>query len=164
MKTTIVYSAWTSYLASRLPCPLTSYSFSKEHVVPRSLFPQVVLRKVVDDPRNIIPMPRSLNNARGSLPYTADYLDGFAVYACDKCPMPGYCRGAGIKTPEGFFPPDALKGPVARSVLYSVGRYPFYAHKIDKEVLRIDTAIDWDSRFPMSVPEQAYIESNSSSE
>ena len=155
MKTTIFYSAWTSYLASRLPCPLPAYTFSKEHVLPKSLFPRVV----VEDPRNIIPMPTKLNNARSNFPYSADWRDGHVVYACKSCPLPGYCRGAMIQNPTGFNPPDALKGPVARSVLYSVGKYPRFAQKIDKEVLRIDTAIDWDSRFPMSKAERMYIES-----
>ena len=155
MKINPLYAVWTSYLATRLPCPMPAYTFTKEHCLPKSKFPRVI----VDDPRNVIPMPKTLNHARGNGPYVPDYLDGYAVYSCSKCPMPGWCRGGGIKTPEGFNPPDVLKGPIARSVLYSVGKYPRFADKIDKEVLRIDTAIDWDSRFPMSQAERLYVES-----
>lgn len=155
MKPTIFYSAWTSYLASRIPCPLPSYTFTREHVLPKSRFPRVV----VEDPRNIIPMPKTLNHARGNGPYTAESLDGCMVYACKSCPVPGYCRGSGVLSPEGFNPPDVLKGPVARSVLYSVAKHPHFADKIDKEVLSINTAIDWDSKFPMSTAEWFHIES-----
>jgi endonuclease I len=155
MKANVFYSVWTSYLASRLPCPLPAYTFTKEHVLPKSLFPRVV----VDDPRNIIPMPKALNNGRSNFPYTAEWQDGSTVYACGSCPMPGYCRGGGVLSTGGFHPPDVLKGPVARSVLYSVGKHPRFASKIDKEVLRIDTAIEWDSKFPMSNAERLYVNS-----
>lgn len=155
MRTTVFYSVWTSYLASRLPCPIPAYTFTREHVLPKSLFPRVV----VEDPRNIVPMPQKLNHARGNAPYTADFRDGYMVYGCQSCPMPGYCRGCGVQNPDGFNPPDVLKGPIARSVLHAVGKYPRFAHKIDKEVLRIDTAIDWDSKFPMSKAERCYVDS-----
>jgi len=155
MKPTIFYSAWTSYLASRLPCPLPSYTFTREHVLPKSKFPKIV----VEDPRNIIPMPGALNHARGNGPYTAEFADGSLIYGCKSCPVSGWCEGSGALSPSGFTPPNVLKGPIARSVLYSIGTYPEWAQKIDKEVLRYDTAIVWDSRFPMSTAERLYIES-----
>jgi endonuclease I len=155
MKTTIFYSAWTSYLASRLPCPLTSYTFTREHVLPKSKFPKVV----VEDPRNVVPMPATLNHGRSNAPYSANYKNGAIMYACRSCPHPGWCRGAGVMDWTGFNPPDALKGPIARSVLYSITTYPEWADKIDKEVLRYNTAIYWDSKFPMSTAERLYVQS-----
>ena len=155
MKTTIFYSAWTSYLASRLPCPIPSYTFSKDHVAPKSLFPKVV----VDDPRNIVPMPTKLNNVRGNRPFTADWQDGYMVYSCKSCPCVGPCRGAAVLSTSGLLPPDTYKGPVARSVLHLVGKYPQYSDKVNEQVLNLDTAIEWDSKFPMSKAEQQWIAS-----
>jgi endonuclease I len=64
-----------------------------------------------------------------------------------------------VMTPEGAHPPDFLKGPIARSVLYSVGEYPKMAELIHNKVLDIDTAIRWDSTFPMSKAEKLWLDS-----
>lgn len=152
MKTSIFYSAWASYLASRLPCPLSSYSFTKEHIAPKSLFP-------ISDARNVIPLPEKLNHARGNRPYTADWQDGRMVYSCKSCPHPGFCRGAGVLSSKGLCPPDPFKGPIARSVLYQMTKYPHLAEKLDKEVLDWKTAIQWDSDFPMTLAERMWLDS-----
>lgn len=153
----IAFSLWTAYLASKLPCPLSGYSVSREHVIPKSLFPPVVTNRS----QNIIPMPRRLNNIRGNRKYTENWKDGYLVYSCDSCPSPGFCRGAGVVSPEGFVPPESLKGVIARSVLKSIEEFPSFAEKIDSEVLDYNTAIKWDREHPMSIAEQAY-RSNSS--
>lgn len=144
---------WTSYLALKLPCPPSAYRFSREHVLPKSMFPKIV----AEDPRNIIPLPVSLNQARGALPYTAEWKGGQIHYACSKCPYPGYCRGAMFTSDEGAHPPDLFKGPIARSVLYSIGQYPSLVEAIDNNVLDLDTAIKWDSQFPMSEAESEWL-------
>jgi endonuclease I len=104
-------------------------------------------------------MPKRINNARGSRPYTAAFKDGYAVYACDKCPMPGYCQGAAMISPEGVHPPNHYKGVIARSVLFSAFENPTHARQIDQQVLSIDTAIKWDRMFPMSEAEADWIRS-----
>lgn len=116
------------------------------------MFPKLV----VEDPRNVIPLPGSLNHARGVLPYTSQGGDKI-VYTCAKCPHPGYCRGAMFVGEEGANPPDMFKGPIARSVLYSVGQYPSLVEAIDKYVLDLNTAIKWDSRYPMSEAESEWL-------
>lgn len=146
------FKLFTNYLALRLPCPMSSYTWSREHIVPRSLFPRVV----TENPDNIIPMPTKLNNARGNRKYTNRWEDGYMVYACKSCPYPGFCAGAGVISPEGFMPPDNLKGPIARSVLKSIEKFPKLAAKINNEVLDYDTAIQWDRQFPMTAVEHAY--------
>ena len=151
------FAVWTSFLASKLPCPLSSLSWSKEHCVPKSLFPRVV----TENPDNIIPLPTKINNARGNRPYTNRIDNGYLVYSCNSCPHPGFCPGAAIISERGIVPPDALKGPIARSVLKSIDKYPKFAEKIDREVLDLNIAIDWDRRFPMTTAERNY-RSNSS--
>lgn len=152
MKTTIFFSVWTSYLASRLPCPLSTYTFSREHVLPKSLFPRVI----TSDPDNIIPMPTKLNNARGNRPFTNKWQDGYLVHGCVGCPHVGFCRGASVIGENGVVPPDAYKGPIARSVLKMIENYPKFSEKISDEVLDYDTAIEWDRRHPMTVTEHDY--------
>ena len=148
---------WTSYLALNLPCPLSTYTFTVEHVLPKSLFPRVV----VEDPQNLIPMPKAINNARGNKRYTSKYADGYLVYSCKSCPFPGYCRGAAVMGPDGVVPPDVFKGPIARSTLKMIDKFPKFAEKINDEVLSYDTAIEWDRRYPMTVAEHHH-RSNSS--
>ena len=65
-------------------------------------------------------------------------------------------------TKEGVVPPDAFKGPIARSVLRSIDKFPKFAEKISNEVLDYDLAIEWDRQFPMSVAEHDH-RSNSNS-
>lgn len=144
---------WTSYLALKLPCPPAAYKFSREHVLPKSLFPKAV----AEDPRNIIPLPVALNQARGVLPYTAQFKDGRFHYTCAKCPHPGFCRGAMVVSEEGAHPPDVFKGIIARSVLYSAWEYPSLVEAIDSNVLDLDTAIEWDSKFPMTEAESEWL-------
>jgi endonuclease I len=156
MRFSIFSSALTGYLASRVPCPLQCYTWSREHVIPKSLR---LPRNVTEHPRNIIPMPAKLNNARGSRPFTSAFKDGYVVYACDKCPMPGYCGGASVVSPDGVHPPNAYKGVIARSVLHSAFEHPAFAREIDKKVLELNTAIKWDRMFPMSEAEAEWIRS-----
>lgn len=144
---------WTSYLAAKLPCPLSSYSFTRDHIAPKSLFP------TAEDPRNILPMPANLNHARGNRPFTSAWKDGLLVRSCEDCPCPGFCAGAAVLGPTGMNPPDVYKGPIARSVLYQMAKYPVLAGKFDKQVLDWQTAIEWDSRFPMTLQEREWIDS-----
>ena len=160
MKLLHISSAFTSWLASRLPCPPPAYSFTKEHVVPKSLFPPVVTQKYY----NIIPMPAKLNHARGNRPYTAQWSEGFMVYSCSACPTPGFCRGSAVLSSKGVHPPDVYKGIIARSVLRTLFEFPGLRDKLNNEVLDLNTAIEWDSKFPMSPEEHAFYISNSSSE
>jgi endonuclease I len=146
---------FTSYLASRLPCPHHSIVWSKEHVIPKSI---ITNKRVTEHPRNILPMPRSINNARGNRPYTADWKDGYAKYSCPSCPYPGFCRGAMLISPEGAHPPDLWKGPIARSVLFSVNKHPSLTRKINDKVLNLDTALKWDHLFPMSKEEYLWLD------
>ena len=156
MRVSIFSSAFTGYLASRVPCPLQCYTWSREHVIPKSLR---LPRNVTEDPRNIIPMPTRLNNARGSKPFTSAFKDGYVAYACENCPMPHYCGGASVVSPEGVLPPNAYKGVIARSVMYSAFKNPSLAKRIDEEVLDLNTAIKWDRMFPMSESEAEWIRS-----
>lgn len=152
MKFSILSSVWTSYLASNLPCHPLYVDWTREHVIPKSVLP------ISHNPRNIIPLPKQLNHARGNRPYTQESKDGYVTYACTKCVQPGFCRGSALVTPEGVNPPDTFKGPIARSVLYSAFRYPQFAEEINDKVLNLDTAIEWDSHFPMTEAERKWIE------
>ena len=143
---------WTTYLASRLPCPPSAYSFTREHVLPKSLFPRVVTEKT----DNIIPLPSSLNSARGNRKYTNKIYDGYCVYTCKHCPSPGFCPGAMVVTNEGVVPPDVFKGPIARSVLKSIDKFPQFANDIDRIVLDLDVAAEWNQRFPIRLEEASY--------
>lgn len=85
------------------------------------------------------------------------------VYTCKSCPTPGFCRGSSVLTVDGMNPPDVFKGPIARSVLYSIDRYPRFARKLNEDVLNLDLATTWDRDHPITKPEQAwlnYIEKN----
>lgn len=156
MRVSVFYRAFTGYLANRIPCQPLYYQWSKEHVIPKSILPN---RVVTENPHNIIPMPRDLNTARSNKRYTVEWKDGYKKYACQNCPHPGYCRGSMVISPEGVHPPDYLKGPIARSVLYSVDTYPKYASLINDKVLSIDTAIRWDYIYPMSKEEREWLDS-----
>ena len=156
MRASVFYKAFTSYLAGRIPCQPLYYQWSREHVIPKSILPNKV---ITENPHNIIPMPRELNTARSNRPYTIQWRDGYMKYACEKCPHPGYCRGSIVISPDGVHPPDYLKGPIARSVLYSVDTYPKYAPLINQKVLSIDTAIRWDHLYPMSKEEKQWLDS-----
>lgn len=147
---------FTSYLASRSPCHLPHYEWTREHVIPKSLR---LPRNVTEHPRNIIPMPKLLNNKRGNRPYTAEFKDGYVAYGCTQCPAPHFCSGASVISPSGVHPPNHYKGVIARSVLYSAFEHPSLAFKIGKEVLDLETAIKWDRMFPMSEAEQDWIRS-----
>lgn len=160
MRIAFAFSAFASWLATRLPCPPSAYYFTKEHIAPRSLFPPVVTEK----PHNIIPLPAKLNHARGNRPYTAQWADGYMVYSCKACPTPGFCRGSAVLSSRGVHPPDIYKGVIARSVLKTLYEFPHLKDKLDKEVLDLETAIKWDSMFPMTKEEHAFYISNSSSE
>lgn len=155
MKLLYISSAFTSWLASRMPCHPIYLTWTKEHVLPKSLFPKVI----TSDPRNIVPMPKELNQARGNRAFTEQWENGYLKYACKDCPHPGFCRGAAVISPQGVHPPTLFKGIIARSVLHSVGKYPKFAEKINEEVLSLDTAIKWDSMYPMSKAEREWIES-----
>jgi endonuclease I len=157
MKPTLFFALWTSFLAARLPCPPQSYTWSKEHVLPKSLFPPVV----TSNPDNIIPLPTKINNSRGSRPYYNQWEDGYVIYTCKSCPTPGFCSGAAVMTSRGMLPPETFRGPIARSVLRSIARFPKLAKKITDEVLDYDTAIKWDKMYPMTTEEHDY-RSNSS--
>jgi endonuclease I len=111
---------------------------------------------VVNNPDNIIPFPRRLNNARGNRKYIDKINDGYLVYSCDSCPNPGFCSGAGFISASGFVPPESLKGPVARSVLKGIMKHPKFTEKISDEVLDYDLAIQWDRQYPMSTAEWNY--------
>lgn len=156
MRLSIFTAAWTGYLASKLPCHPTYLTWSREHVIPKSI---IADRRVTEDPQNIIPLPTTLNNARANLPYTNDSADGYPVYSCAKCVYLGACHGAGMKTPLGFVPPNAFKGPIARSALTIAFKYPIHAHTINDKVLNLETAIQWDRQFPMSKEESDWIRS-----
>lgn len=156
MRVSLVSSVFTSYLATRLPCNPNFYSWTREHVIPKSIIGN---RQVTEDPRNIIPMPKELNQARGNRPYTVQWRDGYLKYACSNCPHPGFCRAAMVVSPDGAHPPDILKGPIARSVLYSIEHYPRFAETINSKVLNVETALKWNSSFPMSKAEEDWLAS-----
>jgi endonuclease I len=105
---------------------------------------------------NIIPLPSSLNNARGNRKYTNRIDGGYLAYACKSCPTAGFCSGAMVITEEGVVPPDVFKGPIARSVLRSVDKYPQFAKDIDRLVLDLETATEWNRRFPIRLEEAGY--------
>jgi len=147
---------WTGYLVSQVPCHPLHLTWSREHVIPKCLTPN---KNITEDPRNIIPLPRAINNARGHSRYTDKWDGGQVVHACPTCPTPGFCRGSAIITPNGIVPPDTFKGPIARSVLYSIGAHPKFAPTINDQVLDLETAIKWDSVFPMTRAEKDWIDS-----
>jgi endonuclease I len=156
MRVSLLSSAFTSYLASKIPCNPLYYTWTREHVIPKSIISN---RRITEDPRNIIPMPRKLNNHRSNRPYTTRWTDGYLVYACDNCPHPGFCRGSMVLSEHGAHPPDILKGPIARSVLYTIDQYPQYARDITMKVLTYKTAMLWNDIYPMSKPEIEWIRS-----
>lgn len=149
MRLNIVF---TTYLASRLPCHPLYLDWSREHVIPQSLMRS-------PGPRNIIPLPKPLNQARGNRPYTDDFKDGYVTYSCSNCPHPGYCAGSAIISPSGINPPNAFKGLVARSVIEMAFKYPHLMQDINDNVLNIDTAIKWDRMYPMTEQEKDWIRS-----
>ena len=156
MRVSVFYNLFTNYLAGRVPCQPFNYQWSREHVIPKSIISN---KAITENPRNIIPMPRELNMARSNRPYTIEWKDGYLKHACKQCPHPGYCRGSIVISAEGVHPPDYLKGPIARSILYSVDTYPKYAPVINDKVLKIDTAIRWDNSHPMSKEEKRWLDS-----
>lgn len=156
MRTPLVTSLWTAYLGSQLPCHPDHMVWSREHVIPKSIIPS---KPITENIHNLIPMPKRLNNARGNRPYTDECEDGYIVYACAECPNPGLCRASAVVSRSGVLPPDVFKGPIARSVLHSVGRFPKLHDSINSKVLDLDIAIKWDSQFPMSVQEQEWFNS-----
>lgn len=156
MRITLFSSVFTGYLASKLPCHPHYLTWSREHVFPKSIIPN---RNVTEDPRNIIPMPNNINHARSNYPYTEMWKGGYLRYSCSNCPHPGFCRASMIISPDGAHPPDVFKGPIARSVLYSVGKHPKLSEVIDSKVLDLNTAIQWDRNFPMSSAEKKWIDS-----
>lgn len=141
---------WTAALAARLPCHPLYLDWTREHVVPKSIVK-------LNDFRNIVPLPRKLNQARGNRPYTNDYEDGYFVYACENCPNPGFCQGVMVMSPSGAHPPNAFKGPIARSVLHTAFKYPSMAKTVHESVLDINTAIEWDRKFPATEDELDWI-------
>ena len=147
---------WITYLASQVPCPPLSLTWTREHVIPKALTPN---RNITEDPRNIIPLPKSINNARGHKRYTDKWENGYIVHACPDCPTPGFCRGSATLSTDGVTPPDVFKGPIARSVLYSVGAHPKFAQTINDKVLDLETAIEWDRKFPMTMAEKEWFDS-----
>ena len=157
MKPILLFTVWTSFLATRLPCPPQSYTWSREHVLPKSLFPPAV----TNTKHNIIPLPTMINQSRGNKAYHRQWEDGRMVYTCKSCPTPGFCQGAAVITSKGMLPPPPFRGPIARSVLKSIELFPKFAEKIDTEVLDYETAILWDRLYPMEPAEHDY-RSNSS--
>lgn len=157
MRVSILSSLWTGYLASQLPCHPDHLIWTRQHIIPRS-FP--LNKQITDSPHNIIPMPQLIKNAREDYPYTNEWQGGQAVYACSNCPNPGFCRAAAVVSASGkIYPPDVLKGPIARSVLHTVNTSPKIAEVIDELVLDLNTAIEWDSKFPMSRQEKVWFDS-----
>ena len=156
MRVSIFSSAFTGYLASKLPCHPYYVTWTREHVIPKSIIGN---RQITEDPRNILPFPKQLNHARSNLSYTSQWKDGRTFQACTKCPNPDFCRGTMNVGKAGVHPPDVFKGPIARSVLYSVGKYPRLANTIADQVLDLDTAILWDSYYPMSPAERDWLDS-----
>jgi endonuclease I len=61
-------------------------------------------------------------------------------------------------SPKGAHPPDLWKGPIARSVLFSVNKHPSLTREINNKVLSLDTALKWDSLFPMSKEEHLWLD------
>lgn len=149
MRLNIVF---TTYLASRLPCHPLYLDWSREHVIPKSIMKS-------PGPRNIIPLPKLLNTARGNRPYTDEWKDGYIVHSCSNCPNPGVCAGSSLVSPAGVNPPNVLKGIIARSVLASVHDRPQTIKIINDKVLNVDTAIKWDRQFPMNQQEKDWIDS-----
>jgi endonuclease I len=156
MRVSIFSSALTGYLAGHLPCHPLYLTWTREHVIPKSI---INSKQITEDPRNIIPMPQNLNQARGNRPYTSEWKDGYLAYSCTTCPHPGFCRASMVVSPKGAHPPDIFKGVIARSVLYSIGQYPKFAPIINDQVLDMETAIKWDSHFPMSKAEKTWLDS-----
>ena len=157
MRFSLLSSAWTAYLASNMPCHPNYLTWSRQDVIPRPFFNN---RNITEDPRNIIPMPMQLNNIREMQPFVDTYDEGRVIYSCSRCPNPGICKGSAILSSMRMIPPDIFKGPIARSVLYSATKHPKIAETIDKKVLNIETAIQWDSKFPMTRSEKEWIDSH----
>lgn len=158
MRIPILNSLWTSYLASQLPCHPMHTTWSREHVIPTSIIPN---RIVTQNPYNLIPLPKRLNNGRGNRPYTntTNNSEFYVVRACDSCPTPGWCPGAACVGDRGVIPSEIFRGPIARSVLRSVGKYPALYDAINSKVLNIDIAIQWNSKYPASVQERNWFDS-----
>lgn len=145
MRFSILSSVWTAYVASNFPCHPNYLTWSKDQIVP-------------GDPHSAVPMPTRLINARGNQPFTDKWEEGQTLYACSRCPHPGFCKGSALKTSEGINPPDILKGPIARSVLRAIGTNPRQARDIDKMILDLDVAIKWDSKYPMTKAEKEWVD------
>lgn len=156
MKIPLLSSLWTSYLSSQLPCHPSYVTWSREHVIPTSI---IANRTVTQHHQNIIPMPKRMNNARGNRPYTKGKLSetGYTVRACDACLHSGSCLADIVVTPSGVIPSELFKGPIARSVLRSLEKYPMFYHDITEKVLDAETALEWNSRYPPSVQEIDWI-------
>ena len=128
----------------KLPC---RPQWSREHVVPKS-----VLRdnRIANDPANIIPLPRRLNNARSNYKYI-DIDDARTgkqtpIFACGNCHNVS-CPGVGYlaKSKEGprFVPPQAFKRAIAQAALDMAQRHPQHKTTIHTRVLDLDLAAEW---------------------
>ena len=135
----ITKSALAPSLISKLPCNSFCFSLNREHILPKSTFPQ--FRK---HPVNIVPFPVRHNNARGNLRYSDEHCGGHMITACDNCMVGGgWCPGMAIRNSEGLRPSPVWMPLVGASVLMLSDQYPSDKDRIHREVLDLSVAEAW---------------------
>ena len=152
---TFMKAFWIDFLVRQIRCPVNEITWTCEHVVPRSYINN---KSVVNDPRNLILLPQTLNTARSNLSMTDSLVKFKPVCACRN----NYCINTKLTCPsrayvskEGFVPPDMWKGVVARSILSMVETYPEHYSAINKS-LHIPLAKEWDMMYKPSKVERQW--------
>ena len=119
---------------------------NEEHVWPESFFDRK--EPMLSDLHHLMPVSSHVNEIRGNLPFGE--VKGW----------PEYSNGGGAKLgAEGFEPPDAAKGRVARAMLYFYTRYgdhPILSSKRNQSFFqsRIEMFLLWNRAHPPTVEEK----------
>lgn len=136
---------WSQHVV--MPCPHLQWTC--EHVIPKSLIMEH------DDLHNLMFLPDRLNNIRSNFPYVDgnDLINGNQsklILPCNNCS----CGNYGIlHMKRSMTPPDPFKGMIARSVLCMRDKYPQHTALIEKRVLALSTALEWDMTFAATLDE-----------
>lgn len=125
------------------PCFQSLYKYechwTCEHVIPKS---RLRNNKAVNDLRNLVLLPRTLNAARSNAMYVDDDDHSVPVQYVET-DLYAY-----TVSPRGFTPPTAFKKVIASSIANMRVRYPNLKHTIDKHVMRPKTREKWLSTTP----------------
>lgn len=157
----ILKEFWQPHLQG-ITCPnRTSVRWSCEHVIPRSLVRNTEFSRIETDLRNLIIFPQHLNNVRSNLKYGNVVKNATVKYYCE-CKVPSTnCSFTAVTSKQKnqtiFCPPDIFKGKIARSVLSVIALYPDITPRVNKRVLNLRVARQWNKTFPPDSDEKNWI-------